>query len=576
MPTIAETAYPRLKSQVREKELTEIYTPTPEELNLASQHTRKGATQLGFLVLLKTFQRLGYFVSPTTVPSAIGLGYFVSPTTVPSAIVKHIAQSSGLACYLDVLANYETSRTRWRHTNIVRDYLSISHYQTQARRIIVKSMAEAAKTKNDLADIINVAIEELVHHRYELPVFNTLVRAAKRVRGIVDRDFYRQVRQHLNNESCQRLDSLFTTTESTLKTLWHELKQDPGKPILKNLKALVWRLKWLSELNIYQDALSHIPNVKLKHFATEAISLDAARMKELEPNKRWTLAAALITTQFARTLDDLASMFIRRMQKIHVKAKEALDKYREEYQARTDRLITTLRDVVVAYSSEGEVIQRFTQIENALGENPDQLLSECEAHIAYAGNNYYPFLWRFYRSHRAILFQILKQVSLRSTTQDKSIEASIQFLIDHQGSRADWLDVVKTEENQTVGLLDLDWIPNKWWQLITNQKTKKSYPESINRKYFEMCVFSQVMWELKSGDLYVENSDAFADYRTQQVSWAEYEANIDEFGKLVDLPLEPKAFVAHVKDWLLDITQKTDRSFPDNQSVRLEQGRPVP
>ncbi len=90
-----------------------------------------------------------------------------------------------------------------------------------------------------------------------------------------------------------------------------------------------------------------------------------------------------------------------------------------------------------------------------------------------------------------------------------------------------------------------------------------------------MCVFSQVLWELKSGDLYIENSDAFADYRNQQISWAEYEANIDDFGKLVELPIEPKAFVAHVKNWLLGITQKTDQSFPNNQSVRLEQGRPV-
>ena len=76
------------------------------------------------------------------------------------------------------------------------------------------------------------------------------------------------------------------------------------------------------------------------------------------------------------------------MQKIHVKAKEALDKYREEYQARTDRLIATFRDVIVAYSTEGEVIQRFTEIEKALGENPDQLLTECEAHLAYTGNLY--------------------------------------------------------------------------------------------------------------------------------------------------------------------------------------------
>ena len=156
-------------------------------------------------------------------------------------------------------------------------------------------------------------------------------------------------------------------------------------------------------------------------------------------------------------------------------------------------------------------------------------------------------------------------------------------MIDHQGSRKDWLDAVKIENNQTFQLLDLDWIPQKWWQLITNQKSKNSYPNSINRRYFEMCIFSQVMWELKSGDLYVEDSDAYADYRicgavsfrTQQISWAEYEANIEEFGKLVDLPTEPKAFVAHVKNWLLDITQKTDQSFPNNQSVRLEQGRPV-
>ena len=135
-------------------------------------------------------------------------------------------------------------------------------------------------------------------------------------------------------------------------------------------------------------------------------------------------------------------------------------------------------------------------------------------------------------------------------------------MIEHQGSRKDWLDVIQTEEdNQKVQLVDLDWIPQKWWQLITNQKTKQSYPDTINRRYFEMCVFSQVMWELKSGDLYVKDSEAFADYRTQQISWAEYEANIEEFGRLVDLPTEPKAFVAHVKNWLFDIPQEIDQSI---------------
>ncbi|NBD32637.1 MAG: Tn3 family transposase, partial [Cyanobacteria bacterium] len=560
MPTVAETAYPRLKNQIREKELIEIYTPTQEELNLANAYTRKGVTKLGFLVLLKTFQKLGYFVSPTT---------------VPQRIIQHISQCATLVCPPEALLSYETSGTRWRHMILIREYLSVHPYGAEARRIIVKSIAEAARTKNDLADLINIAIEELVHYCYELPVFNTLVRAAKRVRGAVNRAFYQQLKQDLNHQACEELDSLWNTVESNTKTPWHELKQDPGKPILKNLKALVWRLTWLDELNKYQTVLGLVPNVKIQHWAMEAISLDAARMKTLEPSKRYTLAIALIATQSAQTLDDLASMFIRRMQKIHVKAKEALDQYREEYQARTDRLITTLRDVLIAYSKEGEVKERLREIENAFGEDPEQLLSECEAHMAYAGNNYYPFLWRFYRSHRAVLFQILKQVKLHSTSQDKSLETSIQFLIHHQRSRKSWLEVVKTEGNQTLPLLDLAWIPNKWWQLITNQKNRKSYPECLNRKYFEMCVFSQIMWELKSGDLYIENSEAFADYRAQQITWEEYEARIEDFGQLVNLPVEPKSFVNYVQRWLLEITQKTDRSFPDNQFIRLEQGKPV-
>ena len=336
MPTKAETAYPRLKNSVTSQELTEIYTPTQQELALANQYTKKGATKLGFLVLLKTFQRLGYFVDSNT---------------VPSAIVSHIIQCTQLLVLPSCLRSYEQSKTRKRHISLIREFLSIKPYGVEARKIVVRSMGQAARTKNDLADIINVAIEELIHHSYELPVFNTLVRAAKRVRGTLDRAFYYQVRQNLSQESCKNLDSLFIISEAASYTPWHELKQDPGKPILKNLKALVWRLKWLSQLNTYQDALSHIPNVKLKHFATEAMSLDAARMKELEPYKRYTLAAVLIATQSASTLDDLASMFIRRMQKIHVKAKEALNKYREEYQARTDRLISSFRDVIVAYST---------------------------------------------------------------------------------------------------------------------------------------------------------------------------------------------------------------------------------
>ncbi len=68
---IQETVYPRLKSSVSAQELTEVYTPSPEEMALAGQATRGDVAYLGFLSLLKTFQRLGYFVPLNQVPKAI-------------------------------------------------------------------------------------------------------------------------------------------------------------------------------------------------------------------------------------------------------------------------------------------------------------------------------------------------------------------------------------------------------------------------------------------------------------------------------------------------------------------------
>jgi hypothetical protein len=55
LPTIHDTAYPRLKSSITEKELNEIYTPTADEFDLAHSLNNSTAMRIGFLVLLKTF-----------------------------------------------------------------------------------------------------------------------------------------------------------------------------------------------------------------------------------------------------------------------------------------------------------------------------------------------------------------------------------------------------------------------------------------------------------------------------------------------------------------------------------------
>jgi hypothetical protein len=54
MPTVHETAYPRLKSSVILRELIDLYTPTQAELEVAARASKGESARLGFLVLLKT------------------------------------------------------------------------------------------------------------------------------------------------------------------------------------------------------------------------------------------------------------------------------------------------------------------------------------------------------------------------------------------------------------------------------------------------------------------------------------------------------------------------------------------
>lgn len=72
-------------------------------------------------------------------------------------------------------------------------------------------------------------------------------------------------------------------------------------------------------------------------------------------------------------------------------------------------LIATLHDLLTAYESDGTVGERFMAIDVVLGERSDELRNDCEQHLAYAGRNYYSFLWRYYKSHGATSF-LLPQV----------------------------------------------------------------------------------------------------------------------------------------------------------------------
>ena len=86
MTSLIDTTYPYLKNDISIDELHDNYIISPEEIDFCTTYTKDGQTRLCFLILLKTFQYLGYFTKVKECPDKIVT--FISKT-MASNIIKN-------------------------------------------------------------------------------------------------------------------------------------------------------------------------------------------------------------------------------------------------------------------------------------------------------------------------------------------------------------------------------------------------------------------------------------------------------------------------------------------------------
>ena len=415
----------------------------------------------------------------------------------------------------------------------------------------------SSRVREDLADIVNTAIEELVRQRYELSGFSTLFRAARAARFAINRGYYRQIYQATDALARANIATLFERDSAERRSSWDRLKSEPGQPTVKRIRAFLVHLDWLRKQVASTNPLTGIPAVKLQRFAAEARVLNAARMKELTEEKRFALAAALLFRQLARAYDDAADMLIRQVQRIHYKAKELMDIRQASHLQQSAELVSTLRNITIAYQQEGPAEQRLHAIGALLGQDPNNLLERCEEYAALASGIYLQLLPRFFRHPRTALLLLLEHIPLSSTSQDQSLEKAIVFILAHQNIRSDWISI-DTQGSTRVD--DWSFITEQWWPLVADTNNRTLPPTRLHHRYLELCVISQVANELKSGDLCSPLGDKFRDYRQQLIPWDQFKREISAYGEQTGIPTEAKQFVQSLQEKLRGCLKSPGRS----------------
>ena len=479
MTSIERTAYPRFKRQFTTKELIEIYTPTNSEIAFAYSTTKGEINILNLLVILKSFQRLGYFPS---IPD------------VPLKIINHIR--SHLKFKDDIVLGYENKKTMYRHRTAIRSYLQVKSFNQTALHLAVSAVNESATVMDNPADLMNVTIAELIKNRYELPGFNTLNRLVRRVRNLVNQNLFKLVLSRINDDYQQRLLDLLDNHPVEYRSLYNNIKQLPKRPTRNHLNDLIVHLIWLDSLGDTKSLLTGITAAKIQHFAAEARVLDASEIKEFNLPKRITLILCLIHSAQVTTRDNLVEMFLKKMRLIHNNAKKELELIKQRYQETVEKLLGVFGNVLHVFVDEEQALTNIEKVDNTnildltdkveqvnqlfiTEGGAEQLLIECEAINAYKGNNYLPLLWQFYKSHRSTFFRLLNALQFESTTSEQSVVEALNFILENQSKRGHYL-------KNTIDL-DLEFASPQWQKLLFVEQGNKT--KIVRRPDGSLCFF---------------------------------------------------------------------------------------
>ena len=551
MSSIERTAYPQLSDPVTPAELQRDFTPTDEEKLFAVNSARKASHRLGMLVLLKVFMKLRRFPRPEEIP-----------VSVANFIAIHLGLSADIP-----MPYQEQERKLWfRHCQAIRRYLDVkSYYGKEARHTAVRFAAEAALTMSQQADILNAVMDGLIYARFELPAFSGLDRVVERVQAVLHRRLFRNVFARLSPAQKTALDELLVIGLDQRQTPLQAIKRRPRRASRQNLDENVEHLEWLESLITVDDALAGVAPALIREFGRQARSLDAAELKDLTPEKRYTFLFCLIHTMQVRSRDTVATMYVKRMAAVHKLAKDDLVDRQLQQQERVAHLLTKFEGVLGVLARETTDTRTGREVRALFPSHQEieSAQSECISVKGWTGSNYLPLLWDHHKHHRSVLFEALGALQIESATEDRALLDALALVREHQQSRADWIP---------NGKMRLPFASARWLRLIQNPED----PTQWNRRQLETCVLSQVAEQLEAGNLCIAGSDSFGNYRRQLLSWEECEQRLPEYCERIGIPHTADQFVNELRRQLKEKAEAVDRGFPENADVTIgKDGEPV-
>lgn len=464
-----------------EDEMIRQYTLSETDLSIIRQH-RGSANRLGFAIQLCYMRYPGIILGVGQEPFPPLLKLVAKQLKVPSASWKKYGRRE---------------QTRREHLLELQSSFGFQLFGLSHYRIGVQMLTELALQTDKGIILVTALIKNLRSQKIILPSTIIIERVCAEALTRADRRIYRVLTDSLTDAHRQRLDNLLKLMDDSKITWLAWLRQPSSRPNSRHMLEHIKRLKYWQALDLPAGIEKQIHQNRLLRIAREGGQMTPADLAKFIPQRRYATLVAQALEGIATVTDEIVELHDRIIGKLFNTAKS---KHQQEFQDAGKEI----NDKVRLYGSIGQALvtakengnDPFAAIESVIPWEVFVLsVSEAQKLAQPKEFDFLHYLSGSYSTLRRYAPEFLNALKLQAAPVAQSILDAVNLL-----------RVMNTNDIRKVPAdAPTEFVRKRWEKLVVTS-------DGFDRRYYELCVLSELKNALRSGDIWVQGSRQFRDF----------------------------------------------------------------
>jgi TnpA family transposase len=391
----------------------------------------------------------------------------------------------------------QRSETRREHLAELQSWLGLTPFSISDYRRVVRHLTDLAQQTDRGIILAETLVEMLRQQRIILPALDVIERVCGEALTRGTRQVYKALTVPLTDHHRHTLDGVLANRDGSQYSVLTWMRQSPGPPKPKHILIHLERLKILREL-LVPDELEHaVHQNRLLKLAREGGQMTAQHLRDLEPDRRYATLVATILDTRSTLIDEIIDLHDRFMGTRFSKAKRKhSDRFQESGKAINDkvRLYSRIgRALLEAKQSGGDP---FAAIEAIIPwEVFSKSITEAETLAQPEDFDFLSLVGDGFNQLRRYTPAFLEALTMKAAPSAQDLLAGVEVLKGMNERQAR-----KVPDNAPTSFV------RKRWESLVHT------PDGLDRRFYELCVLSELKNALRSGDIWVQGSRQFKDF----------------------------------------------------------------